>query len=144
MRFNKVKCKVSYLNRSNPRYEYRVGEESIESSHAEKGSGGSDGRKAGYEPAVCSCSPESQQYPRLHQKRGGQQGKGGDCTPLLCPLEAMSGVLCPNLVPQHKKDVELFDQVQRKVTKMVKGLKHLSYEEKLRELGLFSLEKRRH
>ena len=39
--------------------------------------------------------------------------------------------------PQYRKDVELLEWVQRRALKMIRGLEHLSYEERMRVSGLF-------
>jgi len=46
------------------------------------------------------------------------------------------------LSPLYRKVVDRLDRVQRRVTMMTNGLGSLPYEERLRELGFFSLEKR--
>jgi len=45
--------------------------------------------------------------------------------------------------PSTKEDMELLEQIQRRASKMIRGLEKLPYKDRLRELGLFCVDRRR-
>jgi len=90
---------------------------------------------------MCSHSPEGQWCPGLHQEKCDPQGEGGDSAPLLCSPGTPPVVLSPVLGPQHQKDTELLERVQRRTMKMNRAGAS-PYKDRLRGLELFSIEKR--
>jgi len=143
MKFNKGKCRVLHLGRNNPMNQYRLGEDLLESSSAER------------DPRLLEEDKlsMSQECARIAKKANGilrciKKSVDSRSKEVLLPL--FSTLVRPLLeysvqfwAPQFKKDEKLLETVQWRATRMIRKQEHLSYEERLRELGLCSLEKRR-
>ncbi|KFQ62889.1 hypothetical protein N334_13233, partial [Pelecanus crispus] len=137
MRFNKAKCRGLHLGQGNPQNQYRLGDEGIESSPAEQDLGVLVDEKLDMNRQCACCILGCINRSMASRSREV-------ILPLYSALVRPHVEYCIQLwSPQYRKDMDLLERVQRRVTKMIKGIECLSYEERLRELRLFCLEKRR-
>ncbi|CAM4659406.1 unnamed protein product [Caretta caretta] len=143
MKFNSDKCKVMHLGINNKNFSYKLGMHQLEVTEEEKDLGVLVDHRMTMSRQCDMAVKKANAV--LECIRRGISSRDKEVLVLL-----YKALVRPHLEycvqfwsPMFKKDEFKLEQVQRRATRMIRGMENLSYEKRLKELGLFSLTKRK-
>ena len=143
MQFNVDKCKVMHIGKHNPEFKYTMANTQLETVHEEKDLGviiSEDLKPSAH--CIHSYTKANRMLGLVKRTLSSQQQS--------ILLRLYKSLVRPHLEycspawsPKYVKDRELLERVQHRFTRFFKELRQLDYTERLRRLGLWSLEERR-
>ena len=142
MKFNVEKCKVLHIGSNNDHVQYSMNGQQLSTVSKEKDLG-----------IIISNDLKPSQHCsevfKTANKLVGFIGRAFD-NKSEKSLKLYNSLVRPHLEycvqfwsPYYRKDIEKLERVQRRITKMIPRLRNIPYEERLKELNLFNLSKRR-
>lgn len=144
MQFNIAKCKVMHMGSRNPKYEYKMAGQVLADIEEEKDIGVKI--QANLKPSA-QCTAAA----RTAQAVLGQITRAFHYRDRHVFVQLYTQYVRPHLefstqawAPWSVEDSKNLEKVQQRAVKMVAGLRATEYEERLKELGLLTLEERRH
>lgn len=143
LKFNESKCKVMHVGRNNPRNDYKIGNVVLEKVSEERDLGVylSDDLK----PSVQCVEAAKKASSALGIiKRTFSSFEISSFALLYKTYVRCHMEYCVQAwSPYYRKDIDILEKIQRRATRMVPELRHLSYKDRLKRLNLTSLEERR-
>jgi len=143
MLFNVDKCKVMHIGYNNKKAEYVMDGVKLERVTEEKDLGVIFSEDLKWEKQCSGAVSKANKILGMIKRNFVDRSKE-----IVLPL--YKSLVRPHLEyccqiwnPYYNKDIKLLEGVQRRATKLIKGMENLQYEERLRHLGLMSLDTRR-
>ena len=143
MKFNADKCKVLHFGRKNEQFNYKINDTVLQKATEEKDLGIYVQNNIKPDKHIDESVKKANQV--LGQIYRTMEYKSVEnILPLYLSLVRPHLEYCVQAwAPYYTKDIDKLERVQERALRMIPELKHLNYEEKLQNLNLFSLAKRR-
>ena len=143
MEFNETKCTVIHIGNNNKNFEYKIGETPLKTVTEQRDLGIIINQDLKWDNQVDNCVKKANRVNGFIARNIGNKTKD-----IILPLHKslvrpLVEFAAPLWSPDLVKHINKIERVQRKSTKMIQGLRHNTYSQRIKSLELITLEQRR-